>query len=89
LLVEYQRFLDRARGIKRAEMTVALPLSEGLKRELDTRLAFLAGQDIRLEIRVAPSILGGFVLRLGDRVIDASLKKRLELLGRRLKGIPV
>jgi len=59
LLVEYQRFLDRARGIKRAEMTVALPLSEGLKRELETRLAFLAGQDIRLEIRVAPSILGG------------------------------
>ncbi|HHP50407.1 MAG TPA: hypothetical protein ENM97_00560 [Moorella mulderi] len=28
-------------------------------------------------------------MRLGDRVIDASLKKRLELLGRRLKGIPV
>ena len=83
---EYQNFLDKARDIEAVEVTVAAPLSPALEMELEKRLTRLAGKQVRLEIKLEPKILAGLILCWGDRVIDASVRKKLELLGAHLKA---
>lgn len=84
---EYQRLLDQAKDIEEVEVTVAFPLSSALKSELEKRLIRLVGKRVRMEIRIDPDILGGLVFRWGDRVVDASVKKKLEFFGSYLKTI--
>ncbi len=45
------------------------------------------GREVRLDTQVEPAIIGGLVLRIGDRVIDASVAARLQQLRRRLAGV--
>jgi F-type H+-transporting ATPase subunit delta len=84
---EYQRLLDQAKDVEPVEVTVAAPLSTALESTLEDRLMRLIGKKVRLEIRIEPKILGGLVLRWGDRVIDASVRKKLELIGTHLKTV--
>jgi F-type H+-transporting ATPase subunit delta len=84
---EYQRLLDQAKDIEAVGVTVAAPLSPAMESELESRLVSFVGKKVRMEIRIEPEILGGFVLRWGDRVIDASVKKKLELIGTRLRTV--
>ncbi|NLY37775.1 MAG: ATP synthase F1 subunit delta [Firmicutes bacterium] len=84
---EYQRLLDEAGGIERVEVMTAVPLSTDLESKLEERLVRLIGKKVRLEIKIKPQILGGLILRWGDRIIDASVKKKLELIGSRLKTV--
>ena len=82
---EYQRLLDEAKGMEAVEVKVAAPLSSAQELELKERLSRLIGKKVRLEVTMEPEILGGLVLRWGGRVVDASIKKKLELLGAHLK----
>jgi F-type H+-transporting ATPase subunit delta len=84
---EYQRLLDQSKDIEAVGVTVAAPLSPAMESELESRLVSFVGKKVRMEIRIEPEILGGFVLRWGDRVIDASVKKKLELIGARLRTV--
>src|SRR5581483_6064561 len=67
-----------------AEVTTAAPLSEiqqtSVKRALETR----TGKTIIMQTHVDPSILGGIVARVGDQVIDGSIRYRLSALQQRL-----
>ncbi len=85
--LEYRRFLDKAKKMVLMEVTVAAPLSPALESELANKLSSFVGEKVRLQIRVDPKILGGLVLRWGDRVLDASVKKKLELIGAHLKTV--
>jgi F-type H+-transporting ATPase subunit delta len=87
IAAEYRRLLDEARGIERVEVTVAVPLSADLESRLEERLVRLVGKKVRLEVKIEPQILGGLIVRWGDRVIDASVRKKLELIGSRLKTV--
>ncbi|MGH7862849.1 MAG: F0F1 ATP synthase subunit delta, partial [Candidatus Dormibacteraceae bacterium] len=51
---------------------------------LSTRLAGSLQQEVRLTARVDPAIMGGLVVQLGDRLVDASIRSRLQQLRRRL-----
>lgn len=84
---EYQRLLDKARDVEPVEVTVASAITPVLESELEKRLTQLLGKKVRLEMRIDPGILGGLVLRWGDRVVDASVKKKLELIGDHLKTV--
>ena len=64
---------------------MAAPLSSSLETELEKRLSGFMGKNVRLRVRIDPKILGGLILRWGDRVVDASVKKKLELVGARLR----
>lgn len=80
----YTELADVAAGRVRATATTAVELepgdSERLARELSERL----GKEVRLEVKVDPAIIGGMVLQIGDRLVDASLATRLQQLRRRL-----
>jgi F-type H+-transporting ATPase subunit delta len=81
---EFQRLRDRRAGITQALVTSAVPLDEGEAAALRERLAPVAGGRIEMTMQVDRGILGGVVVRLGDRLIDGSVRSRLERLRARL-----
>jgi F-type H+-transporting ATPase subunit delta len=80
----YQEKLDAHRGIERAELVSAVPLSAEQQSKVEAMLKEMVGKDISLTVRVDPTILGGIVARVGDRVIDGSTRSKLEGLRREL-----
>ena len=80
----FQEMLDAHRGIERAELTSAIPLSTEQQSKIEAMLTEMVGKDISLTVRVDPVILGGIVARVGDRVIDGSTRTKLEGLRREL-----
>ena len=86
IVEEYGRLADEAAGRVKADVTAAVELTpeeaERLARDLSRRL----GAEVRVTATVDRAILGGLVVRLGDRVIDASVATRLQQLRRKLAG---
>ena len=82
----YQELLDEAQGIRHAVVTTAVPLSADDLNAVERRLAEIAGGQVVVKPAVDESILGGLVVRIGDRLIDGSTRSHLEALRRRLAG---
>jgi F-type H+-transporting ATPase subunit delta len=74
------------RGEITAQVTAAHPLSAAQQKALAAKLKAGLGRDVALDITVDPAILGGLVVRVGSKMIDSSLKTRLDALGQALKG---
>ena len=66
------------------EVTSAVELDEGLVRSVGERIEERTGRRIELTSRVDPDIIGGLVLRVGNKVLDASVHGRLERLRRQI-----
>ena len=80
----YQEMLDEYNGIERAEIVSAVTLSDEQQQRIETMLKDIVGKNITATSRVEPRILGGFVARVGDKVIDGSTRTRLDDLRRQL-----
>jgi F-type H+-transporting ATPase subunit delta len=79
---------DKAKGVTRAEVTVAAPLSADHSAALDETLRRVSGgQTVKVNVNVDPSIIGGIVVKLGSRMVDASLKTKLNSLRTRMKEV--
>jgi F-type H+-transporting ATPase subunit delta len=81
---EFRRLDNARQGITVATVSSAAPLTADEVRGLTARLEQMTGGRIDLEIRVDPSLLGGVVVRVGDRLIDGSVRGRLERLRNQL-----
>ncbi len=68
-----------------AEVTSALPLSESEQETVKTQILAKAGAPATVTFRVDPSILGGLVIRVGDKVLDGSVSGQLEGMRQRLR----
>ncbi len=86
----FGELLDEHRLIGRAHIVTAVPLDEGRREILRDRLTAIAGYD-RVEIteEVDPSIIGGVIARVGDRLIDGSSRSRLRSMREALSERPV
>jgi F-type H+-transporting ATPase subunit delta len=80
VLEQYDVLADRASGVLRAQVTTAVPVDAALEQRIRKQLAERLGGDVQTTVRQDPSILGGLVIRIGDRVIDGSVRTRLEQL---------
>jgi F-type H+-transporting ATPase subunit delta len=81
---EFARLDDLRNHIIHATATSAAPMGPDEVRALTTRLGELTGGRVELATDVDPAILGGVVVRLGDRLIDGSVRGRLERLRSKL-----
>lgn len=81
---ELRRMWEQREGIVRAVVTSAAPLSETETEAVRTRLAEMTGDTVEIEHQVDPALLGGILVRMGDRLIDGSVRGRLERLRARL-----
>lgn len=79
---------DERTGVLRASVTSATPLNDAQAQRLAEELERLTGKRIVLERRTDPSLIAGLVTRIGDHVIDGSLRGRFEELERRLSESP-
>ena len=77
---EYLAMLDARRNIERATVSSASPLTAADQSELERKLAAITGKTIVATYDVKPELRGGFVARIGDRLIDASLAHQLDVL---------
>lgn len=84
----FRRLLDARRGRQPVEVVVAAPLDEAALETLRQRLERRLGHPVAPVVRVDPRILGGVVIRVGDRRWDGSLRRRLQELRRRLSAAP-
>ncbi|MEG6617356.1 F0F1 ATP synthase subunit delta [Peptococcaceae bacterium 1198_IL3148] len=84
IVAEFTRLANEARNMVDAEVISAKELSEAHQGELAKVLSRLAGKEVSPEFRVDASIIGGLVVRIGDKVIDGSVKHKLETLKQRL-----
>jgi F-type H+-transporting ATPase subunit delta len=84
---EFERLDDEQAGRVRAVATTAVPLGSEDRERLVSDLSRRLGRDVRLDVRVDPHILGGLVLQTGDRLVDASVRSRLQQLRRQLANV--
>jgi len=76
----YAGIRDRARGIADAEIRTAVEVGPDERRRIEQAVAARLGREVRVSFVVQPSLVGGLQVRVDDRLIDASLRSRLERL---------
>lgn len=76
----FRLMVAHQRGESQAEVTVAEPLADKYVKELAAALKSATKRDVQLDVRVDPAILGGIKVKLGSRMIDASLKTKLNAI---------
>lgn len=79
----YQQLYDKAQGVVEAEVTTAVALTDDLKKKALAKVKELTGSDkVTLTNTINEDILGGFILRVGDKEYNASIANQLQKLKR-------
>jgi F-type H+-transporting ATPase subunit delta len=76
------------KGIVRADVSSAVTLSPDIQQEFEDIVARATGKKVDLKNKVDPSLIGGYVLKIGDKMINDSIKHKLYKLRRELKSHP-
>jgi F-type H+-transporting ATPase subunit delta len=88
MIAGYAKLNDAAKGVSRAKVTVAQPLTDAQKGEIAGALqAITGGKSVEMDVKVDPSIVGGLVVQLGSRMYDGSLKTKLNAIRTRMKEV--
>ena len=77
---EFINAYDEYRGIQKATVITTTPLTEDLRSQFNKIVSEATGKTVELEEKVDPALIGGYLLRVNDRQIDASLRSRLNEL---------
>lgn len=86
IAAQYEKLRRDAEDRIRVEVTSAKPMDEAESEKLAQRLAKRFGRAVDMHVEVDASLIGGAVIRAGDKVIDGSVRGRLEQLERRMTG---
>lgn len=81
---EYEALLDVKLNRVRAGVTLAHPADPSLQRDIQAALSRQLGKEVLAAFRVDPEILGGTVVRVGERIHDGSVRRRMTKLRRQL-----
>ena len=77
---EYERRWDEANDLLPVTVTSAVELDEAVIQRIGDEIGRQTGRRVELSRQVDPSILGGFVVRVGNAILDSSVRNRLEQL---------
>ena len=81
MIAGYRKLHDAERGVTRAEVTSAAPLTDANVAALKDALRKASGgRDVDLDAKVDPSIIGGLIVKLGSRMVDGSLRTKLNAI---------
>jgi len=87
MIAAFKRMSARARGEVSAEVTSAAPLTEGQSSELKAVLTASLGKNVTLVAHVDPALIGGLIVKVGSRMIDGSLRTKLNSLKLAMKEV--
>jgi F-type H+-transporting ATPase subunit delta len=83
----FRSLVAASRGAMTAEVTVAEPMTDQRRGDLARALSEITGKNVDFDVKVDPRILGGLVVRLGSRMVDASLKTKLNSIKLAMKEV--
>ena len=89
IATEYHALLDAAEGRVHAHVTLAQPASDADRTLIARQLSQTLGKEVVPHVVVNPAILGGVIVKVGDRVMDGSVRRRLARLRGQLLGAAV
>src|SRR5579871_1143399 len=87
IIKAYRALVARHKGEVTAHVTVAEPLSDAHRDEIRNTLNAVTGKDARVDMKVDPSIIGGLVVKIGSRMVDSSLRTKLNGLKHAMKEV--
>ncbi len=83
---EYNKLFDEMNGVQVAKVTTAIPMDADLEAKVKAKIATFSDKKVTIENTVDASIIGGFILRIGDKQYNASVANRLQVLKRELSN---
>lgn len=83
----YRALVAKARGVVTAEVTVAEAPSARQLNDIKATLKEAAGSEVSVAVKVDPAIIGGLVVKMGSRMVDASLKTKLNSIRLAMKEV--
>ena len=86
IAAEYNRQFEEMSGVEKAVVTTAVPLDEAMRAKVMSKVLEFSNKKVVIENIVNPEIIGGFVLRIGDKQYNASVANRLQMLKRELSN---
>ena len=86
IAVEYNKLFDIMNGVEIAKVTTAFPMDEVLQAKVLAKIATFSNKKVTIENTIDASIIGGFILRIGDKQYNASVANRLQVLKRELSN---
>lgn len=88
MISAYQRLHDVAKGVVRADVTVASPLKDEHRAALNHVLTEVTGRKtVDMDIKIDPSIIGGLIVKVGSRMVDSSVRTKLNSIRTRMKEV--
>jgi F-type H+-transporting ATPase subunit delta len=87
MIDEFLAELARRRGEMRAEVTAAKALTDQQQASLAEAIRRSVGGKVTVDVRVDPALIGGLVVKVGSRMVDSSLKTKLQRLQLAMKGV--
>jgi F-type H+-transporting ATPase subunit delta len=81
----YKKLTDEVANIARAEVITPMPLNENLRKRVERVLEELTSRKVKMETREDKALIGGIVVKIGDLVLDGSIKTQLKGLKESLK----
>ena len=79
ILHSFTEMHDRADGIRRARLTVVREAPESLIKNLRALVKEKTGDDVLIEVIIDPTVIGGFIFDIDDYLLDASVKRQLDI----------
>ena len=86
IALEYNKLFDIMNGVEVAKVTTAIAMDAALEAKVSAKIATFSDKKITIENTIDPSIIGGFILRIGDKQYNASVANRLQVLKRELNN---
>jgi F-type H+-transporting ATPase subunit delta len=87
MIAAYRQLNADAKGIVRAEVTLAEQPSAAQLKDIAAALKDAAGKQVTIDLRIDPSLIGGLVVKMGSKMVDASLKTKLNSLRIAMKEV--
>ncbi len=88
MIANYNKLYDSWRGVARAEVTTAAALTDAHVAALKEALkGVTGGKDVEIAVRTDPAIIGGLIVKLGSRMVDGSLRTKLNSIRTRMKEV--
>jgi F-type H+-transporting ATPase subunit delta len=87
MIEAYLGQLAARRGEVTAQVVAAQPLTPAQEAAINEQLRKAVGSKVAVEVRVDPSLLGGMIVKVGSRMVDASVRSKLQRLQFAMKGV--
>jgi len=87
IIKAYGALVARHRGEVAAQVTLAAPASEHHLVAIKDALSSVTGKDVQVDVKIDPAIIGGLVVKLGSRMVDSSLRTKLNMMKQAMKEV--